>query len=176
MRRLKLVLTLGGLLAASGCQDLAVTNPNEPDRGRATQQPTSAESFVATAFRNWWPNGGHDDYPSWAFSTMANEITSGFADFGQLELSAEPRSSWNNSPVNARNDVAEEPWYDLYSTISSVNDALTAIASAASRRACSSASGWRSPWWPGRSSWSWTSRPARWIRSAAPTCATSCWH
>ena len=33
----------------------------------------------------------------------------------------------------------------------------------------------RRPGGPARSSWSWTSRPARWIRSAAPTCATSCW-
>ncbi len=127
MHRIKIALIAGGVLTAGACQDLAVTNPNEPDRGRATQQPTSAESFVATSFRNWWQNGGHDDYPSWAFSTMANEITSGFADFGQLELSAEPRASWNNSPVNARNDVSEEPWYDLYATISTVNDALTAI-------------------------------------------------
>jgi hypothetical protein len=113
------------LLAA--CQDLDITNPNEPDRTRATQQPAATEAFVATAFRTWWPNGGHDDYPSWAFSTMANEITSGFADFGQLELSAEPRSGWNNSPVNARNDVAEEPWYDLYGAISAVTDAVIAI-------------------------------------------------
>lgn len=59
-------------LAVSSCQDLAVTNPNLPDAGRATQQPTAAESFVATSFRTWWPVGGHDDYPSWAFSTMAN--------------------------------------------------------------------------------------------------------
>jgi hypothetical protein len=127
MRRLKVALTLGGLLAAGACQDLAVTNPNEPDRERATQQPASAESFVSSAFRTWWPVAGHDDYPSWATSTMAREITSGFADFGQLELSAEPRAAWNNSPVNARNDVTEEPWYDLYATISSVNDALIAI-------------------------------------------------
>ena len=127
MRRLKLSLTLGSLLAASACQDLAVTNPNEPDRERATQQPASAESFVSSSFRTFWPVAGHDDYPSWAVSTMAREITSGFADFGQLELSAEPRAAWNNSPVNARNDVTEEPWYDLYATISSVNDALIAI-------------------------------------------------
>ena len=45
----------------------------------------------------------------------------------------------------------------------------------ASRRACSSASGWPLPSWPGPSSWSWTNRPARWIHSAASTCATSCW-
>ena len=123
MRRLIPLLAL----AVLSCQSLEVTNPNLPDRGRATQQPTAAESFVATAFRTWWPNGGHDDYPSWAFSTIAWEITSGFADFGQLELSAEPRTAWNNSPVNARNDVNEEPWQDLYATISAVNDALIAI-------------------------------------------------
>jgi hypothetical protein len=115
------------LLGAIACQDLAVTNPNEPDRERATKQPVSAESFVSSSFRSWWPVAGHDDYPSWAFSTMANEVTSGFADFGQLEVSAEPRSAWNNSPVNARNQVSEGPWYGLYRTISSVNDALIAI-------------------------------------------------
>jgi hypothetical protein len=124
MRRLLPILALGALAA---CQDLTVSNPNLPDRARATQQPTAAESFVATSFRTWWPVGGHDDYPSWAFSTMAHEVTSGFADFGQLELSAEPRSSWNNSPVNARNNVSETPWFGLYRTISSVNDALIAI-------------------------------------------------
>jgi hypothetical protein len=120
---------IGALVAAAalaGCQDLAVTNPNEPDRDRATQQPISAESFVSTSFRTWWPNV-HDDYPAWALSTIANEITSGFADFGQLELSAQPRSAWNNSPVNARADVNSDPWYELYGTISSVNDALIAI-------------------------------------------------
>lgn len=123
MRRLIPILAL----ALTACQSLEVTNPNLPDRARATQQPTATESFVSTAFRTWWPVGGHDDYPSWAFSTIAREITSGFADFGQLELSTEPRSAWNNSPVNNRNNVTETPWYGLYRTISSVNDALIAI-------------------------------------------------
>lgn len=123
MRRLIPILAL----ALVSCQSLEVTNPNLPDRARATQQPTAAESFVSTAFRTWWPVGGHDDYPSWAFSTIAWEVTSGFADFGQLELSAEPRSAWNNSPVNARRNVNESPWQGMYRTISSVNDALIAI-------------------------------------------------
>jgi hypothetical protein len=115
------------LALLAGCQELAVTNPNEADRERLTLDPLAAEAAVSSAFRTWWPEAGHDDYPAWAFSTMANEITSGFADFGQLELSAEPRSGWNNSPVNARNDVSESPWYDLYATISTVNDALAAL-------------------------------------------------
>ncbi len=127
MRKLSLALPLGAAALLGGCQDLTVTNPNAPDRTRATQQPVSTESFVATAFRTWWPVGGHDDYPSWAFSTIAHEVTSGFADFGQLELSEEPRQPWNNSQVNARRFVNETPWLGLYRTISAVNDALDAI-------------------------------------------------
>lgn len=127
MQTRRVYLGAGLLLAAMACQDIAVSNPNAPDRERATQQPVSAESFVSSSFRTWWPVAGHDDYPSWAFSTMANEVTSGFADFGQLEPSAEPRTAWNNSPVNARANVSETPWYGLYRTISSVNDALIAI-------------------------------------------------
>ena len=126
MRVIKILACAAALLAA-GCQDLDVENPNAPDRSRATQQPTATESFVASSFRTWWPVAGHDDYPSWAMSTMAMEVTSGFADFGQLETSALPRSAWNNSPVNARSLVAERPWYSLYSTISQVNDALISI-------------------------------------------------
>src|SRR5688572_19835680 len=100
MRSVKYLACAAALLLA-GCQELNIENPNAPDRTRATQQPTATESFVASSFRSWWPVAGHDDYPSWALSTMALEVTSGFADFGQLETSALPRSAWNNSPVNA---------------------------------------------------------------------------
>lgn len=121
----KLIPVLALLFTA--CQDLEVTNPNAPDAARATSQPAATEAFVASSFRKWWPVAGHDDYPAWALSTIAWEVTSGFADFGQLELSAEPRSAWNNSPVNARNNVSEEPWFELYGALSAVNDAVYAI-------------------------------------------------
>jgi hypothetical protein len=125
VRKFLPVLALLALLV--GCQDLAVKNPNEPDRARATKAPVSAETFVASSFRTWWPVGGHGDYPSFAFSTVAHDATSSFADFGQLEISAEPRVAWNNSPVNTQSNVNENPWYALYSAISTVNDALIAI-------------------------------------------------
>jgi hypothetical protein len=122
-----LALSLGATLVLGGCQDLTVENINQPDRDRATGQATATESFVATSFRTFWPVAGHDDYPSWALSTISHEITSGFADFGQLELSTEPRTAWNNSQVNARRAVNETPWFGLYRTISAVNDALVGI-------------------------------------------------
>lgn len=127
MRNLKLLLGAVMVAGTTACQDLTVENQNAPDRERATRQPVSAETFVASSFRTWWQVAGHDDYPSWALSTIAHEITSGFADFGQLELSTEPRIAWNNSPSNGRAAVSETPWQGLYRTISAVNDALAAI-------------------------------------------------
>lgn len=127
MRTLKLLLGAVLVAGVTACQDLTVENQNAPDRERATRQPVSAETFVSSSFRTWWQVAGHDDYPSWAFSTIAREITSGFADFGQLEVSTEPRIAWNNSPSNARAAVSETPWQGLYRTISAVNDALSAI-------------------------------------------------
>ena len=122
------LLILGALaLGAVACQDLEVTNPNKPDREHAAQQATSVESFVSTSYRTFYPTSGHGNYPAWAFSTMADEVTSGFADFGQLEPSSIPRAAWNNSPVNARSSVNENPWYGMYQTISSVNDALISL-------------------------------------------------
>ena len=127
MQNRKLWIGAALALGAMACQDLDVANPNKPDRERAAQQATSVESFVSTSFRTFYPTSGHGNYPSWAMSTMADEITSGFADFGQLEPSAFPRSAWNNSPVNNNSEVNENPWYGMYRTISSVNDALISL-------------------------------------------------
>ena len=42
-------------------------------------------------------------------------------------MSTEPRSAWNNSSLNTRSGLAENPWYDMYGVISSVNDALQVL-------------------------------------------------
>ena len=125
MRRLKLAYALVSA-AALGCQDLAVTNLNDPDRGRALQQPSSVEALASSAFRSWWPYV-HDEDPVWALSTMADEFSAAFFDFGILVASAEPRVAYNNSQTYADNDVNEEPWYNLYATLSTTNDVLVAI-------------------------------------------------
>lgn len=118
---------VGLALAAAGCQDLTVVNPNLPDAARATTQPLTTESFAASSFRSWWPVAGHGGYPGIAFAVMSRDVTSGFADFGQLELSTEPRTSWNNSEVNARRQVNQDPWYGYYRTISAANDVVAGV-------------------------------------------------
>jgi hypothetical protein len=122
-RLLPVLLTL----TAAGCQDLNVVNPNLPDAQRATTQPLTTESFAASAFRSWWPVAGHGGYPGIAMATMSRDMTSGFADFGQLEPSTEPRTSWNNSEVNARRQVNQDPWFGYYRTISAANDVVAGV-------------------------------------------------
>jgi hypothetical protein len=128
MRTPKILSSLGlGLaLAGIGCQDLDVTNPADPDRGRTVAQPASLESLVASTFGTWW-EWVHDTYPVWVMSTMADEFTAGFGDFGILVASSEPRVAYNNSPLSADNAVNEDPWYGLYGSLFGANDGLRAI-------------------------------------------------
>lgn len=125
MRPLSLLGVTAALLLA-GCQDLEVTNPNNPDRERSTSLPGDVQSLVASSFTTFWPNT-QGNWPGITLSAIADEATSGFADFGILELSSEPRAAFNNSTIYSRRFVSEDPWYSLYGVISNVNDALAAM-------------------------------------------------
>jgi hypothetical protein len=117
------------VLAAScvaACQDLTVGNSNNPDRGGATAQPEAIEALISSGFGLWW-NEVHGNEPGWALSTMADEFTGGFLDYGLHHSSQEPRQAWNNYPTFAYNDANEDPWYNLHSVISNVNDAIAAM-------------------------------------------------
>lgn len=118
-------LALAGVFSG-GCQDLAVTNPNNPDRDDLTSQPAGVESVISSAFTLWW-NAVHQNEPSWAVSTMADEFTGGFLDFGLHHSSQEPRQAWINTPTFTYNDASETPWYELHRMVSNVNDAWRAM-------------------------------------------------
>ncbi|MEJ7810026.1 MAG: hypothetical protein WKG32_06350 [Gemmatimonadaceae bacterium] len=125
-RRIIVTVILASLAGVGACQELDITNPNEPDRDRATQLPSGVEALVAGSFRSFW-EWTHDDSPVWSLSTMADEFTSAFGDFGILFTSSEPRPVWNNSSFSGDAEANRDPWYGIYSVISGVNDALVAI-------------------------------------------------
>ena len=118
-------LALAGAFGA-GCQELAVTNPNDPDRERATGQPEAVEALISSAFSLWWDEV-HQNEPAWAVSFMADEFSGGFLDFGGHHSSQEPRQAWINTPTFTYNDMTESPWYGLHSAVSNLNDALIAM-------------------------------------------------
>ncbi|MGE0443564.1 MAG: hypothetical protein AB7L66_18805 [Gemmatimonadales bacterium] len=114
------------LAGLAGCQSLDVVNGNSPDRERATRTPGDVQTIAASSFNVLW-NSLMGNSPGIPTSVMADEATTGFADFANWDLSKEPRVALDNSTVYQRRGVVENPWYDLYSVISSANDALTAL-------------------------------------------------
>jgi len=126
VRRLLSPLALASLVLLAGCQELTVANPNDPDRTRVTAQVDATEALISSAFGVWWPWSQHY-YPTQALSTVADEMTNAFADYGELDASSEPRTAFNNSSQYMREAVARDPWNGLHRVVSNVNDALAAL-------------------------------------------------
>lgn len=124
--RLFRLLSYSALLVIAACQDLSVTNPNEPDRERALGNAQDVQALIASSFTPWW-RVAQGSLPGFPFTAMADEFTSGFADYGILDASSEPRIAFNNSTANSRRFQNETPWYELYATLSNINDAMAAI-------------------------------------------------
>lgn len=125
MRRLTFVI-VACALAAAGCHDLDVTNPNNPDRERVINRPGDVESLISSSFKGWFQNS-QNGYPNLALAAMADNITGGFFDYSVHDVSTIPRNAWNNSQLNTRSAVNRQPWYDMYGVISNVNDGLAAL-------------------------------------------------
>ncbi len=132
MKRLKrhsiqIGLTAILILGLVGCQDLAVENLNNPDRARALTSPPDVRNLVAGTFRNYWDVVQHCSAGPFMYSTIADENSSAWANWGMRDMSSEPRIAWDNSPTYARRASTELPWFWSYRGISNANDALQAI-------------------------------------------------
>ncbi|HSW31701.1 MAG TPA: hypothetical protein VLH75_19610 [Longimicrobiales bacterium] len=120
-------LLIAGVLAfvTTGCQDLAITNPNNPDREVVVGSATDVEALVSTSFRRWF-NMTQGLTPSTAITAAADEFSGGFTDYGTHEQGLEPRNAIDNGPVSA-NSPNRAPFSTIYSVIGGVNIALQAI-------------------------------------------------
>lgn len=127
--RIMRTLALTGVLAlaGAGCADLEVTNLNQPDRQRAISTPGDVESLIVGSMNTWW----NMSYTSWepimTFTTMADETSSSWGNFGMKDLSSEPRAAFINTPSYGERDVATDPWNRNYRTLAAVRDGLIAI-------------------------------------------------
>jgi hypothetical protein len=126
MRQLGKLVPLAAVLLATGCVDLDVTNPNNPDRDRVLANAGDVESLISTSFQGYYNNAAQTN-PSIPTSAMAESLTGGFFDFAVFDVTGIPRTVWDNSALNTRGFVARAPWDRLYTVISNVNDGLTAI-------------------------------------------------
>ncbi|MBA4157623.1 MAG: hypothetical protein H0X65_09120 [Gemmatimonadetes bacterium] len=125
MRMIKGVAVSAAVLLGS-CVDLDVTNPNEPDRERVTASPQDVQTLISTSYQAYFDNAQQTN-PNLPTSAMADNLTGGFFDFGVHDVTTEPRSVFDASPLNTRGFVGRAPWSRLYPVISNVNDGLAAI-------------------------------------------------
>ena len=116
------------MLLLAGCLDLSVDNNNAPDRAVAFSQPGDVANLVSGTFQDWWLS--IQGCTTMLYTTMADENSSSWANWGMRDMSSEPRIGWDNSPTYSRRGSTETPWFSSYRGISNANDALQAIARA----------------------------------------------
>jgi hypothetical protein len=155
-KRIPEIVGLVALIFAAGCDTLDISNLNDPDRRRALGDPNSIPSVAIGAFQTWYLTTqggfGEDQYPALTMSVMARSHVGMWNNFnirfytgcttdwtaggypgplgtcGNLtEGPAYPRVEWQNSLSSAQRTQIEAMWYGYYASLSSANDALTAI-------------------------------------------------
>ncbi len=118
------------VIGVSGCQDLAVENTNSPDRSIAFARTGDVVSVISGTFGEYW-FANQDCTGAMLYSTIADEMSCSWGNFGMRDLSSEPRVAWNNSSTYGINSLSTTgPWYRSYRGISNANDGLRAIAAA----------------------------------------------
>jgi hypothetical protein len=110
----------------AGCVDLDVSNPNEADRERVLASPQDVQTLISTSYQQYFDNAQQTN-PGLPTAAMADNLTGGFFDFGVHDVTTEPRSIFDASPLNTRGFVGRAPWSRLYPVLSNVNDALAEI-------------------------------------------------
>ena len=134
IRKRYYILGAAALLFAGGCNDLNVTNPNNPDIARALATPGDVISLAQSSVRSWYMttvSAGPDDngdVAPYAFGAVTTDVaTANFGNFGMRFNNLEPRVAYVNNSAGGDRAVTETPWNYNYGTIGAANDVLRAI-------------------------------------------------
>ena len=130
MRRTKMMIYFINFLLIVfiifSCADLNVNNENQPDKEIALSNSEDVESLVGGTFLNIWQAKQTMDM-GLAFSTLADELTSQWGNWGIGEWSKEPREEYDNSTTSNYYLMTADPWFFLYEVISTAKDGLDAL-------------------------------------------------
>src|SRR5687767_2999523 len=130
MTRFKKLYTMVGaaaLMAGSGCGDLEVTNPNNPDVERALASAQDVKNLAISTMNSWYITSTAVE-PYIAGSVTADVHTANFGNFGMRFNNLEPRIAYENLSAGGDRAVTESPWNFNYGTLGAANDALRAYA------------------------------------------------
>lgn len=127
------LMGVAALLFAGACNNLDVTNPNNPDVARALASPEDVKTLAVSTIHSWYmttvsagPDDNGDLYEHF-FSVTSDVNSANFGNFGMRFNNLEPRIPYANSSAGNDRFVASTPWDYNYGTIGAANDVLRAI-------------------------------------------------
>lgn len=124
-----IIITLSFLLVVftfSSCEDLEVENPNQPEFDEVNL-PSQVNGAVGGLFNNWYLTATDYNGTALPFYMAADAGSCSWGNAGMQDFSSEPRAAFNND-ASYPNMVTFETYYNnMYSTLSTANDALLAI-------------------------------------------------
>ncbi len=122
------------VLFTGACNNLDVTNPNQPDVKRALSSPADVKSLAQSTIRSWYMttvSAGPDDngdVAPYIFGCVTSDVcTMNYGNFGARFNNLEPRIPYGNISSGGDRFVAQTPWDYNYGTIGATNDVLRAV-------------------------------------------------
>ncbi len=125
MRTAKALLLGAVALALVACQDMDVTNPNNPNQTSVQESPEDLETLIATSYLTFFDRAQQNNAALTA-AVISGSFGGGFGCFGTLERSSEPRVPITTIQ-GAGNQAHFFPWREWYSAIAAANTGLRAI-------------------------------------------------
>lgn len=138
MKKRYSIFGAAAVLFVGACNNLDVTNPNNPDVARALASPDDVKALAISTLHSWYmttvsagPDDGGDLYQQ-MMSVTSDVNTGNFGNFGMRFNNLEPRIPYENSSAGSDRDIAVTPWDYNYGTIGAANDVLRALESGVS--------------------------------------------
>jgi hypothetical protein len=127
-RRLYTIAGAGAVLVAAGaCNDLDVTNPNNPDVARALATPDDVRNISISTINSWYLTSTYVE-PYLMLCVTVDACAANFGNFGMRFNNVEPRIPYENNSAGGDRAVTESPWNANWGTLGAANDALRAYA------------------------------------------------
>lgn len=115
------------IFTLQGCADLDVEYNNRPDYDKAMSNPEDVFNIAKSGFYNWYMTNTSSISPRMSMWVTADNGTCSWANSGMLDLSSEPRTTFNNDVTYTYARMYENYYQELYSNLSQANDVLIVI-------------------------------------------------
>jgi hypothetical protein len=126
MKKFYSVASVAALLLGRACNNLDVTNPNNPDVARALASPEDVKNIAISTMNSWYATSTYVE-PYISMCVTADACTGNFGNFGMRFNNLEPRIPYGNNSAGADRTVTEKGWNFNYQTLGAANDALRAF-------------------------------------------------